>query len=83
MVKERNALPEACVANALVRHLWYNGICRSRKSKVQFLVNLQARKRGYVMAKSIFTCFQVLKLTMNKWLQWDGSLDIDLSNVCT
>jgi len=26
-------------------------------------------KRGYDMGKSVFTCFQILKPTMNKWAQ--------------
>jgi len=26
--------------------------------------------RSYVMAKCVFTCFQILKPTMNKWAQY-------------
>jgi len=30
---------------------------------------------GYVMAKSVFTCFQILKHTMNKWAQYPAQME--------
>jgi len=30
---------------------------------------------GYVMAKSVFTCFQFLKPTMNKWAQYPAQME--------
>jgi len=37
--------------------------------------NAHVNSRGYVMAKSVFTCFQILKPTMNKWAQYPAQME--------
>jgi len=33
-------------------------------------------ERGYVMAKSVFTCFQILKAITNKWAKYPAQTEI-------
>jgi len=34
--------------------------------------------KGLVMAKSVFTCFQILKPTMNKWAQYPAQMEVEI-----